>query len=167
MNRKNFLNCLVQGAVGEDLTIAILEKAGFAIVEKHCKGSDYDMKALDPQGREFTLEVKYDIKSEQTGNIAIEFFNSKKNKNSGVAVTKADFWVFVFPSGEVWIALTSNLISFLHEISPDRILYGAGDGNAGLMLYKKDIILPQVFCRIDDIVPHGVVKYVNDSLEWV
>lgn len=100
------------------------------------KLSDYDIKVVKP---EFTIEVKDDIYSAKSGNAAIEYWNSKSNKPSGITVTKSDFWCHII-SGEPFVVKTQVLRDFINITKPKRMLQGAGDGNADIMLYDSEIL---------------------------
>lgn len=96
---------------------------------------DYDLKATKNK-LSVTFEVKNDIKSAVTGNIAIEYFNSKKKEPSGISSTKADYWVHRFEN-KLWVIKTETLKNFIKKQTPKRIIIGGGDDNADLMLYDK------------------------------
>jgi hypothetical protein len=68
-----------------------------------CDNKDFDLR-LRTNG--LTFEVKNDLKAYQTGNVAIEY--ECRGKASGLATTKADFWVYKF-SGAFWLASTKQL----------------------------------------------------------
>ena len=79
-----------KGKKGEDFAKKVLE--GFDILceknEDYDKRYDYDL-VCEMNGRRFTIEVKFDDKSSSTGNLYIEYHNSKADKPSGVTVTKS------------------------------------------------------------------------------
>ena len=50
----------------------------------------------------FTVEVKYDEMQAKTGNIAIEIYNPKSGKPSGLTATKANLWCQVLKDS-TWI----------------------------------------------------------------
>ena len=89
---------------------------------------DYEtQKAYDIINSEFTVEVKYDRKAEETVNIFIE---TRCNEvASGLAGTKADYWVHVVKEG-VWGSKVSRLRELIDR---DLTVHGsmkdmAGDG---------------------------------------
>lgn len=86
-----------------------------------------------------TFEVKNDVMSARTGNLAIEYWNSKKNEPSGLYRTRADFWVHRFDDA-LWVCSVSGLLNFTKNVKPGRIINGGGDDNADLMLYRKEIL---------------------------
>lgn len=83
----------------------------------------------------FTIEVKNDVMATKTGNVAIEYWNSRKNAPSGLTVTKANIWAHKI-DGEVWICSVPSLKKFVETNKPLRIIEGGGDDNADLYLYK-------------------------------
>jgi hypothetical protein len=44
-----------------------------------------------------SLEVKVDTKAQQTGNAAIEYWNTRKDKPSGILETTATLWIHIVP----------------------------------------------------------------------
>lgn len=95
----------------------------------------------------------------KTGNIAIEFWNPKKNKPSGINVTTSDFWIYCLGNPlETYLISVERLKEFVEQNKPFRIIDVGGDDNASLMLYKKDAIISQ-FIRIDNID--------KDELNWL
>lgn len=117
---------------------------------------DYDLlcKLYD---KEFTIEVKNDIKSSQTDNLAIEVHNTRKGSPSGLTATKADLWFYVMIS-EVWITRTTDLRAYTHKNKPKRIIDRAGDCNAKILLYDKSSILNSVFYNITELKHKEVRK---------
>ena len=89
---------------------------------------DYECrKAYDIINSEFTVEVKYDRKAVDTGNIFIE---TRCNQvASGLAGTKADFWVHVIEEG-AWGARVDRLRELVdRDISVHGSIKSmAGDG---------------------------------------
>lgn len=163
---------LVTGDVGEILVGRVFENAGFDVEKndgKDAKLSDYDLKVsrFDKDGHflfDFTIEVKYDIYSAKSGNIAIEYFNSKSNKPSGLTATKADFWVQVTPDKGLYIVTVEKLKRYIDIHPPFRTITAAGDGNADLFLYKSDLIFFDVFCRCDALSSEELNSYINKEL---
>lgn len=93
----------------------------------------------DLHNKEFSIEIKYDVMSSRTGNLAFEFYNPQKLVYTGIAVTKADLWIQVIKSSEQYDILscsTNKLKDFIRNNKPKRIVHGAGDGNASVVLYS-------------------------------
>ena len=117
--------------------------------------SFYDLEAIivgenDETIAEITLEVKNDIRALKSGNIAIEIYNPKANKASGLSITQADLWV-IMVGEELWITHTKHLESFVATAKPFRIIDCGGDKNAHLYLYKKEHIFRNIFHRFDTL----------------
>src|SRR5690606_11840147 len=93
-------------------------------------------------------EVKNDVYSAKSGNVAIEVFNTRQNKASGLTCTKADLWFHVI-SNVVYVTTVEELKKFTNEVKPLRTIGSGGDGNAMLMLYKIEDIL-EIFEEISD-----------------
>jgi hypothetical protein len=111
--------------------------------------SDWDLSAAQiGTGYEvFTVEVKYDEMQAKTGNIAIEIYNPKSGKPSGLTATKANLWCQVLQDA-VWITSVKTLKKFCEETPPLKMFSSAGDGNAAILLYKTEDIL-EIFERVD------------------
>tara|TARA_Y100000592_G_scaffold99967_1_gene177992 strand:- start:807 stop:1295 length:489 start_codon:yes stop_codon:yes gene_type:complete len=111
--------------------------------------SDWDLSAAQfGTGYEvFTVEVKYDEMQEKTGNIAIEIYNPRSGKPSGLTATKADLWCQVLKDS-AWITSVKALKKFCEETPPFKMFSSAGDGNAAILLYKTNDIL-EIFERVD------------------
>ncbi len=151
MKKNNINRDLAIGSIGEQLLINILTKTGMNPVKNTDKSKlkYFDIKAT-LKDKEISFEVKYDLYSTKSGNVAIEFFNPKTCKSSGLTATKADFWVHTFPDNEVWLAKISSLINFCSTTNPLRVVSAGGDDNSSMYLYKKDLILSTAFVRIDE-----------------
>lgn len=148
---KNFVRDRGLGAKGEELLISILTKSGF-IATKNTTKSDmlyWDIRAKHEKG-EVTFEVKYDLYSARSGNIAIEYYNPKSAKPSGLNATKANFWVQVLPDETAWLAPLETLRKFCAETKPFKNIVAGGDDNSSMFIYQKDLILPAVFVKINE-----------------
>ena len=84
-----------------------------------------------------TFEVKNDVMATRTGNVAIEYFNSKQCKPSGIYVTKAKWWVHKI-DGILWVCEVEKLINFTKTEKADKMIVGGGDKNADLFIYRVD-----------------------------
>ncbi len=106
----------------------------------------YDIEVGSPPT--FTLEVKHDIYAHRSGNIAIETFNPKSAKNSGIMITESKLWCHVID--KIYVARTSELLNYVNTVTPKRIIPAGGDGNATLYLYERDTIVAAVFRELDE-----------------
>lgn len=140
------------GNKGESLTRQLFEKHNYIVEPVDKKNRDFYDMTLSKRGRSRTIEVKFDVKSRFTGNLAIEFYNTKQDKDSGLNISKADFFVYVVPIrtitgnivDEIWIANTTDLRNFTTTVT-GRFVSGAGDNNAYIGLYPKEKLLGPVF----------------------
>src|SRR3990172_12104265 len=104
--------------------------------------------------KSFTCECKFDEMSQRTGNLAIEFFNSKLTKASGIDVTKADLWIHCLQDGgnlTMWVCSVTDLKQFLQTHTPARTIIDGGDKNACLYLYPESTMLKVLLKRIDNL----------------
>lgn len=130
------------GNIAEQLLIQKLAEFGIQAFknEDKAKRSYFDIFA-DIAGHNTTFEVKYDLMAAKTGNIAIEFFNSKSNKPSGIGITEADYWIHVLKIDNIntiFICPVNELKEFIKNTKPKRIVYGGGDNNADILLFEID-----------------------------
>lgn len=155
---------LAIGKQGEDGFIKILKKGKLKASSNNDKKtrSHYDIKA-ELDGQEFTAEVKNDLYAAKSGNIAIEVFNPYSNKKSGLSITKSDLWVHIVDS-QYWIARTKELKSFVAKNTPFKKFDRAGDGNANILLYKVESIIPEVFHRIDNLTAKNIKGLISDLI---
>lgn len=97
---------------------------------------DFDVVARY-NGQVLTFEVKNDAMASKTGNMCIEYHNSKKDAASGLYATKADWWVHKLED-TLWIIKVADLLSFTANEKPDKTIKSGGDKNANLFIYKID-----------------------------
>lgn len=138
------------GNIAEELLKKTLESYDYKITlnRDHEKRYDYDLKIDDTN---ITFEVKYDLYSSKSGNLAFEFFNSKKGTNSGINLTKATYWVHVINENNIpiiYISETIKLKQFIELNKPKRIVFSGGDNNADIKLYSKEDILNIVLFKL-------------------
>ena len=110
----------------------------------------------------FTVEVKYDEMQGKTGNIAIEIYNSKSGKPSGLTATKATLWCHVLKDS-TWITSVEKLKEFCEDTPPFKSFNSVGDGNASILLYKTEDIL-KIFERIDECHKTQLQSKINSLL---
>ena len=111
----------------------------------------------------FTVEVKYDEMQAKTGNIAIEFYNSKLDRPSGLSATKADLWCHVLKDS-TWITSVDKLKKLCEETTPFKSFNYAGDENASILLYKTEDVL-EIFERIDKCSKDELLQKINALLK--
>tara|TARA_R110000824_G_scaffold268532_1_gene457157 strand:+ start:653 stop:1150 length:498 start_codon:yes stop_codon:yes gene_type:complete len=127
--------------------------------------TDWDLSASDiVSGVEvFTVEVKYDEMQAKTGNIAIEIYNPKSGKPSGLTATKANLWCHVLQDS-AWITSVEKLKKFCEDTAPFKSFNSVGDGNASILLYKTEDIL-EIFERIDECSKTQLQKIIHQQLK--
>lgn len=141
----SFLNSKKYGDMAEIEVLNILKNKGLDCklnTDKSLK-YDYDIISNNPT---ITFEVKMDLYATKSGNLCIEFFNSKKNRPSGIMITKANYWIHVLIENEnivPYIIKVCELKNFINTILPHKTITNGGDKNADLFLYKKEDILPR------------------------
>lgn len=82
-----------------------------------------------------TFEVKNDMMAIQTGNVALEHRNCKKNEPSGITATTATFWAHKI-EGTIWIVSVAKLKAFVETTTPFKKVTRGGDKNSDMYLYK-------------------------------
>lgn len=70
------------------------------------------------------VEVKFDPKSLETGNIVVEYFH---NKPSAMLVSEATHWLFVTGEEEIWISFDQLLACILVEGLEPVQIHGPDD----------------------------------------
>ena len=141
------------GKTAEGCISAMLEAAGIPVTpnEDATKYSDFDLEAVLNR-RTFTLESKFDLYESRSGNIAIEFFNPKSGRPTGIDATKADLWVHVLTNPmTAWATNVASLRRYIREHDPARVVDCGGDANAAMLLYERKVIFKDIFIRLDDL----------------
>lgn len=97
---------------------------------------EYDIKIPEINK---TVEVKYDPKSQETGNVVIEYFHRKP---SALSVSEADYWMFDLGDREIWIERAGILDCILSAgLEPVRIT-GAADRYAKwVFLVPRELLI--------------------------
>jgi len=167
MSTQQFKQSLAVGREAEDNLSDRLVDAGFHVRTPepgYFPGYDIscDWDDGDHSQWGFTTEVKYDVMASKTGNVAIEIRNTRQNKPSGIAGTRADLWCHTLED-EVWLGNVNEILLYIAQNKPTRTIKNAGDGNATVLLYKKDDIR-KVFIRIDKLNPLELKEAIQDLL---
>jgi len=147
---QNFATSLAKGKVKENIIIKLFESVGFT-----CNSADAQHRSFwDIEARSddisFTAEIKYDIMAKRTNNLAIEVFNPKLNKPSGIYTTCATLWIHVI-GDDIYVTSCKRLRKFLQENKPHRVIKAGGDKNSDMALYQIDTILP-IFYKINTLL---------------
>lgn len=130
---------LKNGKDGETIVRDFFTARGFLVNIKQGKFQPYDLEVHHPATGTFTIEVKYDLYSAKSGNLAFEYFNPKQEKPSGILATKADYWCHVLPSKVILITPTELLKRFTKEVKPKKIVTCGGDKNSSMLIYALDV----------------------------
>lgn len=151
------------GKRGEDFISILLEKSGIACKKMPGNFIDYDFECKLGR-KKFTIEVKYDWLAQKTGNIAIEYRNTRQDKPSGISATTADLWVTLIEDGNnivAWVCKTEDLKKLF--FAGGREVNG-GDNNSAMKLFKQEEIFA-ISVRVDDAVDEkDIVKRVKKLL---
>lgn len=162
-----FVRDLRLGDKGQQIVVAIFNKCGLSstiVDSKNPNRSFWDIETTGIDGGDFTTEVKYDVYEARSGNIAIETFNPRSGKPSGLGITRAFFWAHVLADNSVWLARVSDLKKFVQDQPPKKVVECGGDDNATLLLYQNSIILDGVFTRVDLLDGYGLLKFLEEQL---
>ena len=126
MANLEFKTDLKLGNEGEETLIKFLESKGCIYVDSN-NDNKYDLKMVT-HGKETTYEIKTDVLVApvyDTGNIFIEF--SSRDKDSGIRVTQADWFVtYLKYLKEIWFIKSEDLKKIILE-NDFPIFYDAGD----------------------------------------
>jgi len=156
-----FKKDLAVGEQGEQIFKEHMETLGFYSKKKHGKFPEYDFQCKSGETR-FIAEVKFDVMANKTGNIAIEVWNSKLDKPSGITVTKADVWVQVLSKDMVLIGLVSTLKDLVTYIVPHKVVEFGGDKNASLALYRINFLInTNVFYILNNMTSDDFTRFLN------
>lgn len=157
----SFLKSKAVGIKAEELVLKILNRCSGlenVIVER----KKYDI--VTTGFLRFTTEVKFDLKEQKSGNIALEYYNTNLNKLSGILDTTANLWVQVLYPDFVWLANVKTIKKYIKKNKPHKVVKNVGDGNANLALYKSEIILADIFERIDNLDEYNLFIIIRKKL---
>ena len=87
---------------------------------------------------ESTIEVKYDRKTRQTGNVYIEY--ESRNKPSGIRTTQADYWTYFVHDDECFTISVDRLKEKITKLKPRRVPGGDSNTSMGFLVKLKDSI---------------------------
>jgi hypothetical protein len=167
--KKNFQQCKKDGDKGEKLVKKIFEDIGFkcipvSIAERLFYDLNIQIKntaKFGPNYITYKIEVKYDYYFTKSGNIAIEVYNTKQKKKSGLAITKADFWIHILDKENIYITNVCILKDFCRRNKPLKIIDGAGDNNSRLYIYRFEDI-KDIFTNIYKKSKRSLLRILND-----
>ncbi len=157
--------------IGKKAEVSLMQKledCGWSCEKSEGKESKWDVKAKNPHNIPLLFEVKYDIKSQITGNLAIEYYNPKSKVLSGISITSSDIWCFAINCDEIlelWLCSIIDLKDYIGRNKPFKTVEVAGDNNASLYLYKKDKLLGDIFYRADNAECNDLKSYLKFYME--
>lgn len=158
--RRGFKSDLSTGATGEGRFAAVVKAAGLPVEanpgESRADKAGYDLRVdIPPHEVRLDVEVKHDVSEAKTGNVAVETFNPRSGKPSGLSSTAAAVWVFVLKDNTVWAARVGDVRRAVGRASRDegyvRRIAVAGDGNAEIHLFRRGPFFGATFFRLDDV----------------
>ncbi len=142
---EEFARSLREGHFNE-LRVALYFMLEGAFVRIGYEDHRYDLKVLLPGRPPFSVEVKWDKRAGETGNLYFELENTRQGKPSGVAATQADVWCHVLGQGdEALLVPVDALRSFLEKGHFERRRTRGRDSNSrGMIVPRKALSkLPQ------------------------
>ena len=99
----------------------------------------YDIEVQPPEGARFHVEVKWDKRAGETGNLYFEVENTRQGQPSGIRATTADYWCHVLgDGGEALVAPVPALRAFLEQGAFRRVdTRGADSNSRGLLVPRS------------------------------
>ena len=136
MFENTFHRDLERGHQVEDDLLEIIRQKYPSAYRHEGYNKDYDLYIPEISK---SVEVKYDLKSQETGNIVVEVeFN---NKPSALMTTKADYWVWYDGFDYTWFNPQDIMKCLLLENIPQREFVAKGDTKSKkAYLVKKEIL---------------------------
>ncbi len=128
----NFYESLESGKETENAVLSLIKEKypKSYIIDGYFK--DYDIYVPE---KDMGIEVKKDVKSQETGNLVVEI--EFGGKPSALSTTKADYWVFY--DGESYIWITPNkLKAVVTNLGTISKFTGKGDTKS-----KKAYLMPK------------------------
>lgn len=145
--------------VGDVLTVDVPDE----------KRSEFDFSARWRMSKNahVDFEVKDDLKSEETGNIAIEF--ECYGKESGIKATKADYWVMkIRHDGDAGIYMMPvPLLRYLLLTEKTKLVTGGDDYAVRMFLLASDTFIYNAH-RVDKAEDNSihVRNWTDDYCTW-
>ena len=148
------------GGLAEEFVSGVCAAYGFEVRPNLGEPADFDYELAYGQ-QKTTIEVKFDLYAERSGNIAIEFYNPKGGKPSGIERTKAVWWVHVLAKNhlpsEAYAIECGELRRLIREKPPPKIVPEAGDGNSSIYLYPRSF-LEKNFTSLENVLQATVAE---------
>lgn len=125
MSKNTFVKASISGDYGQDIVMKYLKEKGYEVKEAPKKlFYDWDVKATKGK-RVITIEVKYDSKAymwaarrgtPEHPNLYIEFRSTRRNNDSGILKSKADFYFYILKTGNKDIAFVFDRVQLLQHL---------------------------------------------------
>ena len=84
------------------------------------------------------IEVKFDRKTRETGNVYIEY--NSRGKDSGIITTEADYWVYFIHDEECFVISTKRLKEKLGKLKPRKIPGGDNNTSMGFLVKLTELL---------------------------
>jgi len=139
----NFIKDLHRGRKIENSILLDIQKKYPCAVLIDGKFNKYDI--FIPENN-YKIEVKYDLKSQETGNIVIELFMF--NKPSALLCTSAHYWVIYTGKEYLWIQPMKIFECLLLNNVQSRTIIGNGDTNEKIVCLTKLELLKKYCYKI-------------------
>jgi hypothetical protein len=150
-----------EGEYGERVFTSVLKRAGLPATRNMSSKKEELLKwdvATEINGVKLTAEVKFDIYEARTGNVAIEYYNTRSCKDSGINATEANLWVFVLADDSVWACNVKALRQHFNQSPGVRDVINGGDGNASFRLYRRLELFEKLFTRLDELPSDNIIN---------
>lgn len=132
----NFENDLVIGQEGESIVSSILSRKGYGETFSVNDTYEYDLRIETGKLTNMTFEVKYD-QYDDTGNMAIEIFCLRRFIPTGIAVTKSDYYCYIFKHARKCLFIkTDKLKKLIASLPKARIVTGGDNAHSVMILLK-------------------------------
>ena len=156
------------GSFGEKVVTDLFETGGIKCEKNSASGRsqliEFDLKCT-LENKVFTVECKFDAMARKSGNIAIEYYNTRQSKPSGIKATKADLWVVVLRNPQdVFLTSVKLLTGYCESNRPHKNIASGGDNNSAMWLYRMENILPVAFFPLDGLKPEELQEIIFDLL---
>ena len=135
-----------------ELRVALYFMLKHAYVRIDFTGQRYDLHVLLPNQEKVGVEVKWDKRAAETGNLYFEVENTRRREASGIAGTTADFWCHVIGNGdEALLARTHELRTLITNGGFRSVQTRAQDSNSrGVLVPRSHLVaLPEIESEIE------------------
>jgi len=99
----------------------------------------YDIQALSPEHAGFIVEVKWDKRAAETGNLYFEIENTRQHQPSGIAATPADVWCHVIGQSDAALLVRTSRMRALLTMQTFRQVHtrGADSNSRGVLVPRR------------------------------